>query len=243
MQINKPRGAILLYVLLIAGVITTAAFAASDALLVGIKSASSFGRAAAGRALIDAGAEDALYHLRKAGSMPNGHEKMFINGVEVQRSVTYGEARHAFILAPNESYDFGIYDPLLPPGAGGVEALQFSWDDDCGGASTLDMRWLDWSPGQIIDWDAKKGVTKNKLPHAFSPAIFKDFSAAKTYRVRLLSLACTQTVTVDAYADDALATPGKIQTVTVVLSATTFGGLSQSLEVKTLRAEDLPVKN
>ena len=240
---NNPRGAILLYTLLMTGIITIATFVAVEALRRGAKGASNFGRAAIAQAANDGGLEDALYHLRQTVARLQNHEKFTVGAVAVARSVTYGETSHTEILAPGATYDFGMYDPLLPPGAGGVEALRFSWTDDCEGASTVEVRWLDWQPGQIIDWDAKKGITKYKLPFAFSPAKFTDFSAAKTYRVRVQPLACTAIVTVDGAADDAFKAPGRIQTATLIDSIVNLGDVSQDLQIKTLRAEDLPVKD
>jgi hypothetical protein len=123
--------------------------------------------------------------------------------------------------------------------------MTFSWDDDCGGTSGLEVLAAGWDPGAV------GGFNPTVEFHGDSPAltflrttprvIDNDFSSAKAYRVRLRAKTCDiSNLAVSAYsADNAAGSLVPIPSQLDVQSIGTFSTARQALEIKLPRLQPL----
>src|SRR3989344_1305823 len=101
------------------------------------------------------GPEDALYHLRKTEQPPAEHANFSLdNGASVERVTVSGEPVIYASLVKDSFIEFNLFDKGDLAQPSGVEALRFSWDDECGGASSMELSYAEWTPGAPVLWPA-----------------------------------------------------------------------------------------
>lgn len=206
----------------------------------------------------ESGAEQTLYQLRRAGTdsstltaNPNDTSSTVYSGVPMangskwSRKLTASETTVFADIPKDKSYEIVLWNPETPSSPAGAESMTFSWDDDCGGTSGLEVLVAGWDPAAVGGFDPILAF------HGTSPALTflrtpprvvdNDFDAGKAYRVRLRAKTCDiSNLAVSAYsADNAGGGQVPIPSRIAVASTGIFGTASQAMELKLPRLQPL----
>lgn len=206
----------------------------------------------------ESGAEQTLYQIRRVGTPsstltanPNDTSSAVYSGVPMgngskwSRTLTADETTIFTSIPKDKSYEVVLWDPEAPGSPAGVESMTFSWDDDCGGTSGLEVLSAGWDPGAV------GGFSPIVAFHGDSPAltflhisprvIDNDFTAGKAYRVRLRAKTCDiSNMAISAYsADNAGGSQVPIPSQIAVDSTGTYGTARQAMELKLPRLQPL----
>ncbi|OGL73921.1 hypothetical protein A3D72_00390 [Candidatus Uhrbacteria bacterium RIFCSPHIGHO2_02_FULL_57_19] len=233
MSDNNTRGNVLLLSLLVLSGIMLGGVTIGDLVLRSIRSAKQTDAAAVAYYAAESGAEDALYHLRKTEQPPAEHANFSLdNGASVERVTVSGEPVIYASIVKDSFIEFNLFDKGDLAQPSGVEALRFSWDDECGGASSMELSYAEWTPGAAVLWPDT--FAKFRFSHAVSPVTHTAFRAAdRSYRVRLQAGGCdAQNMTVSSFSDDAATLPKDIPSRLTITSTATYGGTEQALLVR-----------
>jgi hypothetical protein len=168
------------------------------------------------------------------------------NGSKWIRTLSAAESTVFTAIPRDKNYEIVLWDPDAAATAFGAQSLTFSWDDNCGGTSGLEIIAVGWDPTA-----AGMPFTGETAFHGDSPAhtflrdpvrvIDNEFAPDRSYRVRLRAKVCDiYNLAVSAWsADDGggdiLPIPSRIST----LSSGTFGTAQQSIDVRLPRLQPL----
>ncbi len=206
----------------------------------------------------ESGAEETLYQIRRVGTPtsvltanPSHGSSAVYSGVPMNngsswtRSLTTTESTVFTAILKDKSYEVVLWNPETPAAAMGVESMAFSWDDNCGGTSGLEILATGWDPAVV------GGFNPSIAFHGDSPAltflrvtprvIDNDFSSTRAYRVRVRAKTCDiSNLAITAYsADNAGGTQVQIPSRLAVQSTGTFGTARQAVELRLPRLQPL----
>jgi hypothetical protein len=258
MRADTTRGSVLLLALLVmSGVLIVGASLGTISVL-NLRQARVIDDAVIAFAAAETGAEQTLYQLRRVGASssalsgaPDHDDSTILSGVPMgngsrwSRTLASTESTIFASIPEDRSYEVVLWDPETPADPAGVESLTFSWDDDCGGTSGLEVLATGWDPG------AAGGFSPDVAFHGDSPAltflhldprvIDNDFQAGLAYRVRLRAKNCdVSNLAITAYsADNAGGSQVPIPSRLAVESVGTYGTARQALELRLPRLQPL----
>jgi hypothetical protein len=206
----------------------------------------------------ETGAEQTLYQIRRVGTPSsalnaNGAHTSsaavsgpaMTNGSGWTRAITAAETTVFASIPKDRSYEVVLWDPEVPAAPMGAESLTFSWDDECGGTSGLEVLATGWDPVAV------GGFNPNIAFHGDSPAltflhtnprvIDNDFNGNRAYRVRLRAKTCDiSNLAITAYsADNAGGSQVPIPSRLAVQTTGTFGAARQAMELRLPRLQPL----
>ncbi len=254
----KPSGNVLLLSLLImSGVLIVGASLGTIAVL-NLRQARVIDDSIFAFGAAESGAEQTLYQIRRVGTSlstlnanPSHTSSTTYSGVPMgnnsgwTRSLTASESTIFTTIPKDRSYEVVLWDPETPASPLGIESMTFSWDDNCGGTSGLEVLATGWDPAAV------GGFNPTIAFHGDSPAltflratprvIDNDFTASKAYRVRLRAKTCDiSNLAITAYsADNAGGTQVQIPSRLAVQSTGTFGTARQAMELRLPRLQPL----
>lgn len=137
----------------------------------------------------EAGIEEALYLIRKVDKPLDelGLDKVenFDEG-SFDRRYSDTDDNILTTLDQNQTLTVDLYNPEGGEWATEVESIRFSWDDDCGGDSRIELTYFDWQPGNF----QPSNVQKRIYTPADSPVTNTGFSPGKAYQIKLKALYC-----------------------------------------------------
>lgn len=258
MYADSRRGSVLLLSLLVmSGVLIVGASLGTISVL-NLRQARVIDDAVIAFAAAESGAEQTLYQIRRVGASsatlnasPDHDDSIVDSGVAMgngsrwSRSLTSTETTIFASIPKDRSYEVVLWNPETPASPAGAESLTFSWDDDCGGTSGLEVLATGWDPA------ASGGFNPSVAFHGDSPAltflhvepkvIDNDFMASKAYRVRLRAKTCDIfNLAITAYSsDNAAGVQVPIPSRLAVESVGTYGTARQAMELKLPRLQPL----
>lgn len=205
----------------------------------------------------ESAAEQTLYQLRRVGASSadlngaaeDGASAIFTgppmsNGAHWTRTLSATETTIFAAIPAERSYEIVLWDPEAPVSPAGAESLTFSWDDNCGGISALEVLAAGWNPAAVGGFNPDIGFHGTSLALTFlkaNPVIDNDFRADYAYRVRLRAKNCDIfNLAVSAYsADDAGGVQVAIPSRVAVEAIGSFASASQGMELRLPRLQPL----
>lgn len=206
----------------------------------------------------ESGAEQSLYQIRRAGTPsptltanPNDTSSAVFSGVPMgngsnwKRTLSATETTIFTSIPKEKSYEIVLWNPEAPSTPAGIESMTFSWDDDCGGTSGLEVLTTGWDPAAVGGFNALVAF------HGDSPAltflrvtprvIDNDFTAGKAYRVRLRAKTCNiSNLAVSAYsAENAIGPQVPMPSRIAISSTGSYNTARQAVELKLPRLQPL----
>lgn len=226
------EGNILLLSLLVLSGIMLGGVTLSELAVRSIRSAKQADNAALAYYAAESGIEDGLYHLRKTSPAPAGHNDFILpNGASVVRTTVLGEPSIFTSILRDSFFEFNLFTVEDLSRSSGVEALRLSWDDNCGGASAIELSYAEWMPGASVLWPDT--FVKFRYSHALSPLVHSALLSGRAYRVRVQATGCdVQNAAISAFADDAATIPKDIPSRVTITSKATAAGTEQALLVR-----------
>ncbi len=209
----------------------------------------------------ESGVEQTLYQLRRLGtdtadlndneaddSDPEFSGPPMANGSGWTRALSSGETVIYANIPRDKSYEVVLWDPENPSAGAGVESMRFSWDDDCGGTSGLEVLAAGWNPSAPGSFAPVVGIHGNSPALTFlrDPVrvVDNEFTSLLAYRVHLRAKNCDITdLQISAYsADNAESGAGILVDIPSRVSITSngaFGVSRQAIEAKLPRLNPL----
>ncbi|WKZ29388.1 MAG: hypothetical protein QY323_01510 [Patescibacteria group bacterium] len=206
----------------------------------------------------ESGAEQTLYQIRRVGTPSstlnaNGSHSSSSalsgvpmgNGSSWTRTLTASETTVFTSIPKDHSYEVVLWNPESPSTPMGIESLTFSWDDDCGGTSGLEVFATGWDPSAVGGFNPNIGFHGDSTALTFLKAtpnvIDNDFTSNRAYRVRLRAKTCdVSNLAITAYsADNAGGSQVPIPSRLSVQSTGTFGTARQAMELRLPRLQPL----
>ena len=254
---RRPGTVLLMALLVMSGVLIVGASLGTISIL-NLRQARVIDDAVIAFGAAESGAESTLYQIRRVGTPsqtlsanPNDTSSAVYSGVPMgngsrwSRTLTASETTIFTSIPKDKSYEVVLWNPEAPSSPAGLESLTFSWDDDCGGTSGLEVLSAGWDPAAV------GGFAPIVAFHGDSPALTflratprvvdNDFTSGKAYRVRLRAKTCDiSNLAVSAYsADNAGGSQVPIPSQIAVESTGTYGTARQAMELKLPRLQPL----
>lgn len=260
-MLGDNKGAILLLSLLIMSGILIVGSSLGTISLLSLRQARIIDDSVIAFAAAESGAEQTLYQIRRAATdvstlSSNDQDDSSTqysglpmnNGSSWKRTISTTETTLYTTIPENKTYEVVLWDPDSPTSRAGVESMTYSWDDNCGGTSAIEVLVAGWDP------QAGGGFTPLVEFHGTSLALTflrtpprvtdNGYSALKAYRVRIRAKRCDIfNLAINAYdADDGAGGSGSLVDIPsriIIASNGTFVSARQALEIRLPRLQPL----
>jgi Tfp pilus assembly protein PilX len=225
---QDERGTILLFALMIMSSVIVTVSGMTAVILSALQQARAVDNAIVAYYAAESGVEDAVYTLRRDGTMPSTQTtaQPLTNTATWTRAVTPSEPVVYAGTLPQDSFvEIAMYDPDQPTNATNIASVEVSWSDSCSGCTIVEASMVDWDSGAAIVWNPYPAVYKFTGGSATLSA-----AAGKLYRLRLMARkAEIENVQVRAFDSShaALNVPGRVR----IESTGSFGQVQQRLTV------------
>ncbi len=257
---KAKRGTVLLLALLImSGILITGASLGTISLLT-LRQSRVIDDSISAFAAAESGAEQSLYQARRVGlgasalassnqdvsSATNAGPPM-TNGSHWQRSVVTSEPTVFAAIPKDKDYEVVLWDPERPTVPAGIGSLKFTWSDNCGGTSGLEVLATGWDPtiGGTSPFSPDIAFHGNSPTLTFlynaSGVVDNSYAAARAYRVRLRAKGCDiYNLAISGYsASNAGGSPVNIPSRIAVTSTGQYGAAKQGMELRLNRLQPL----
>ncbi len=194
-KFKKQEGNILLLALLIMAGMVTAGIGMGTLTLNELRQSKNVDNSVIAFYYSEAGIEQGLFLIRKLDKTLAESEIIeFDSGGSFDRLYSDTADNILTKLKQNRSLTVDLYNPEGGIWPSDVESIRFSWDDDCGGASKIELTFFDWTPwAGVIDPSAEPSDIEKPVyvySEAEDPVINTSFSPNRAYEVRLKALYC-----------------------------------------------------
>lgn len=205
----------------------------------------------------ESGAEQTLYQIRRLGTSSatlaaNNKDTSstvysgvpMSNASQWKRTLSATDTTIFASIPKDKSYEVVLWNPESPATPANVESLGFTWNDDCGGTSGLEVLVAGWNPAAVGGFNpvlAFHGTSPAlTFLHTSGQVVDNDFTTNLAYRVRLRAKTCNiSNLAISAYSLDNAGGQTSIPSRIAVASTGIFGTASQALEFRLPRLQPL----